>query len=109
MMARTMRDIQRQNAAIGNYFFSAGAMRFFNSRIHDEVYGDAFFVTSERYEEEPRRYTVRFADAEGYIHDVSGFQAFATRGGAHAAAQRWAKLHEEGRAVWDGTTLKEVE
>lgn len=53
----------------GSHFFDASAMRFFNSRVLEGIYpvdgwetteGARFlFVTSERYEDEPRRYSVR--------------------------------------------------
>lgn len=65
----------------GNHFFSPGAMRFFNSRVSNNVWGNRYFITSERYAEEPRRYTVReFAYNGGVltVDTVGGFQEFAT-------------------------------
>ena len=44
------------------HFFGRTTMRFFNSRILSAVYqgpGGIFFVTSERFDELPRHYTVR--------------------------------------------------
>ena len=41
-------QIIANNGRNGYYFFSKGAMRSFNSRIDDVVYGNCVFVTSER-------------------------------------------------------------
>lgn len=92
----TMPEIRRANADAGLYFFSPGAMRFFRSRVHDRVYqgpGGVFFVTSEQGPDDVRRYTVREFDPEtarmtALGGDVDGFQRYATRSGAHAAAYR---------------------
>ncbi len=75
----------------GSYFFSEGAMRSFQSRIHDAVYGGCVFVTSEknrswRYEY-PRLYTVRYMDSKGNTHTIGEFQGFDTRSKAHTFAQ----------------------
>lgn len=53
----------------GSHFFSLGAMRFFNSRLLGDVFpvdgweareGARFlFITSERFEDDPRQYSVR--------------------------------------------------
>jgi len=77
-----------------NHFFDADAMRFFNSRISTKVYesktkGVYYFVTSEKYKEEPRRYTVRkFVEETGSIDTLDingedGFQYFASLREAH--------------------------
>ena len=92
----TMYQIRKANDEAGHYFFSEGAMRFFRSRVHDEVYGAGFFVTSEAAPNEPRFYTVRFAQPDGSITTVGEFQQYASRSGAHAAAARYAALHAEG-------------
>jgi hypothetical protein len=63
----------------GNHFFTPGAMRFFNSRVSNNVWGGRYFITSERYSDEPRRYTVReFVYSEGRltIDTVGEFQEF---------------------------------
>ena len=49
--------IKRANDELGHFFFSDGAMRFFNSRIHRNIYAGRFFITSERYDSKtPRQY-----------------------------------------------------
>ena len=85
-----IQEIMRRNEECGGYFFSEGALRFFKSRIHDEVYGSGYFVTSERPPYGPRAYTVRYAKPDGHIVHVSDFMAFSSRNGAHAAAARYA-------------------
>ena len=71
--------IKRANDELGHFFFSDGAMRFFNSRIHREVYAGRYFITSERYDAEtPRLYTIRRANDDGSIDDVSEFQHYKT-------------------------------
>lgn len=97
-----MMGIKDRNRQGGFYFFSEGALRFFRSRVHDEVYGAGFFVTSEQFDDEaPRYYTVRFARSDGSVTTVGEFQQYASRSGAHAAAGRYAKLHEAGGTLLD--------
>jgi hypothetical protein len=83
----------KQAAALGpdKYFFTPGAMRYFNSRISETIYGGRYFVTSERPPSGPRRYTVRRINDDRSIEDVSGFQAYASLSGASAAAERYAR------------------
>lgn len=62
-------DIKAIANGAGSHFFDAATMRFFQSRVLDGVYApdghDAvegsrfFFVTSERYDDNPRHYAVR--------------------------------------------------
>lgn len=62
-------DIRATANGAGSHFFDAATMRFFNSRLLEGVYpldgweskeGARFiFITSERYEDEPRHYRVR--------------------------------------------------
>ena len=100
-MRRDIYDIKAANAAAGNYFFSEGAMRFFRSRVHEEVYGSGFFVTSESPPDGRRCYTVRFCQADGSITTVGSFMAYASRNGAHAAAARFAAMDAAGQPVYN--------
>lgn len=82
------------NSASG-HFFSRDNMRFFSSRLSEEVFegpGGIFFVTSERQDERhPRRYTVReFRPRNGSVHTTSEFQQFKTIRGAKNYAKRCA-------------------
>ena len=57
----------------GSYFFSAGTMRFFQSRVLADIATmacqdgsvDVYFITSERYGDSPRFHHVRVARFEG--------------------------------------------
>ena len=101
-MFRNIRDIKDANRRSGHYFFTPDTMRFFRSRVHDDVYGAGFFVTSEQLNyDSPRYYTVRFARPDGSVTSVSEFQQYASRSGAHAAAARYAALHAEGFTLLD--------
>ena len=66
----------------GSYFFSPDTMRFFNSRVSNNVWGGRYFITSERYDyNTPRRYTVReFTYSNGVLEfdTVGEFQEFPT-------------------------------
>ena len=81
-------EIEQHNRAKGFHFFDPSTMRFFNSRIHDQVYGGNVFVTSEKGPDDVRRYTVRRMTETGRINMVGDFQQYASRSGAHAAAAK---------------------
>ena len=80
--------------AAGFFFFSPGAMRFFQCRVSRELIGGRFFITSEQAGGTvwggARRYTVREATAAG-IDTVGEFGQHATRAQAIAAAKAAAK------------------
>ncbi len=85
-------EIKQANQAIGHHWFSPDTLRFFSSRIHDALYGGCYFVSSERdsWTDGDRRYTVRQALSDGRVETVGAFQQYASRNGAHKAAQRLA-------------------
>ena len=77
---RTIDDVKRVTEHLGGYFFSSRTMRFFNSRILSAYYpvesnvdadgaARGYFVTSERYDDEPRRYSVRRFTVESYSRE----------------------------------------
>ena len=87
--------IKTANQQHGGHFFSAGALRFFRSRVSEKVHqgpGGVYFVTSEQFDaRSPRRYTVRrFDPGSRGIDTVGKFQQHATSRQAHAAAARLA-------------------
>lgn len=88
-MFNTLNDIKRANERVG-YFFNPSTMRFFNSRVSKKIYRNAYgayFVTSERYDEDSaRRYTVRYAEPSGSIWTVGEHQQYETSTQAHKAA-----------------------
>lgn len=89
-------DIKRANANIGHHWFDPGANRFFHTRVSPTIYhvGDrSLFISSECREpgETPRRYSIREALADGSVHTVGEFMAYATRARAIAAIRAMQK------------------
>lgn len=86
----TIEQIKRANANAGQHFFCASALRFFKSRVNDQVFsgpGGVFFVTSERYDwDSPRLYTVRQAMPNGHIETPDEFQQYGNMRAAKRAA-----------------------
>ncbi len=78
---------KERNKNAGQHFFSPGAMRFFNSRVSHTCNGDEdgilVFVTSERFDEDPRRWTARVMKTDGSVEEIGEFQEY-----------------ENGRAAW---------
>lgn len=98
-------QIIANNGRNGYYFFSKGAMRSFNTRVHDVVYGNCVFVTSEKNDmpympPQPRVYTVRVAMDNGSIETYGSMGDYATRAQAHAAARELAKELAVGSMVY---------
>jgi len=98
-------QVINNNSANGYYFFSKGAMRGFNSRVHDSLYGGCVFVTSERNDmpympPQPRVYTVRVAMDNGSIETYGSMGDYETRIQAHSAARELAKELAVGSMVY---------
>lgn len=84
----TMDDIKSACRVRGSHWFDPGAMRYFKCRILDTVYqgtGGVYFVSSEKYNDHPRRYTVRKFDPEsadistvGEFNDLTKYMAIKT-------------------------------
>lgn len=91
----TRAEMKRLYAATGGYFFEPATMSFFNSRIAErvlEVDGQYVFVTSEKYEDDPRRYSVRYWNGQSRSIDTVGeFQQYETREEAAKAARSHAE------------------
>lgn len=85
--ASSIGEIIEANKAAGLFFFSPATMRLFRSRILSEVIQGCLFVTSERAPDQPRRFTVRQAWADGKVETLGEFQQFATA----REAKSWAK------------------
>ena len=71
----------------GGHFFDKNTMKFFNSRVvtretlhHKTKKHLCFFITSEQFAQEPRRYTVRKFDCfrPKNIETMGDFQEFST-------------------------------
>ena len=83
------------NKGAGLYYFERDTMRFFNSRVSENVYVGAtgwYFVTSERFDHKsPRLYSVRKMLPDGSVTTIGKFQEFATLELALGEAKRLAK------------------
>jgi len=103
------------DADTGHYFFSAGAMRGFSSRVSDTAAvlpNDEgwLFVTSERmYWDQPRLYSVRWAKPSGQIRTIQ-HQAHSTSRQAWAAIRRMVSQWPAARPVsWSELVSQAVE
>ena len=67
-------------------------MLFFDSKLEAPIYkrnGGYVFITSERFQDDDRRYTVRsFPSADNTIDTVGEFQQWSTLASAQAVAER---------------------
>ena len=83
-------DIKRNCEFAGSHFFDKSAMRFFNSRLLDQVYHvpnskDLYFITSEQFidhttgDKQPRLYTIRKYNHETIqIETIGEFQQYSS-------------------------------
>ena len=62
----SIKAIKAANKAIGQHWFSASTMRFFNCRVLPRVYAGQYFITSEAYSyDSVRTYTIRKIELSG--------------------------------------------
>lgn len=108
-MIHTIEEIKARSRALnkkkggkpGAWWFSAGNMRFFSSRVSSVVFpvpAGAYFVTSEQFEgaqlsggryveAQPRMWTLRFCADSGEIETCGDFQAYQSLRDAQKAAR----------------------
>lgn len=84
----SMSEVREANKAAGYHFFDKATIRFFKSRIEAGPFKANYFITSEQFEQEPRRYTIRQAFANGSVMTVGEFQEYETLKEAKAAIKR---------------------
>lgn len=65
--------IKSANSVRGHHFFSKNTMQFFNCRVLDTVYKGQLFISSEKYQDEARKYTVRLCTSKGDIATMGDF------------------------------------
>jgi hypothetical protein len=92
----SIEQVKELNASKGFFFFSNDACRYFKSRVSEKLYAGCIFVTSEQFQKEPRRYTVRVIANDGQIYEVGDFQQFLSSEKAHQSAFRNGKMLEGG-------------
>jgi len=88
-------EIKEFDKGRGGFYFSPDTMHFFNSAVHEPVYGGRYFVTSEQgpHDHSPRTYTVREVRDDGDINTAKGceFQEFRFLSDAQERAQELAE------------------
>lgn len=52
-------ELKRLAVTLGNHWFDKDTLRFFSSRFGATIYGKRYFVSSERYQDDPRVYSIR--------------------------------------------------
>jgi hypothetical protein len=80
-MFENVSQIRKANEALGQTWFGAGEMNFFNTVIEAEgqVFLGHYFVTSDRMElSDPKRYTLRVADSKGRVSTVGNLRDHAS-------------------------------
>ena len=90
----TLEQVKRVAYSAGSHWFDRSNLRYFSSRISENVYpipGGALFVSSEKFkglyaDDGERLYTVRSCSADGKIDTVGDFQQWKTARQAHARA-----------------------
>lgn len=93
-MFKNMDEVRKAVTDGGSHWFDKNTMRFFRSRVSEALYGGQYFVSSEENPSGERRYTVRkveWEDDRYVINNVGDFHSYASRSGAHKAAQRAAR------------------
>lgn len=101
----TINELRKQKPL----FFSAGAMKFFNSVIETEIQFHNLFITSERQDDQPKRYTIRIVlysdlpnSADIWITRIGDFQQYKTL----KAAQKDLLRYADGREIGDTDAKK---
>lgn len=89
----TISELKALNRENGRHFFDRSSMRFFNCRIESGIIGGAYFITSERFDDNtPRKFTVRSFDAKGDVDTVGGFQGYSFKEDARDAVRALLKV-----------------
>jgi hypothetical protein len=77
--------------------FSKATLRFFSSRIHSEIYGGCYFITSERdnyRDSNPRFYTIRKYEGGLKVETVGEFCQYTSKAQAVSAVNKLIKAEE---------------
>ena len=87
----TISDVKAANRKAGFHWFDPDALRFFSSRISEQIYGGRLFISSEAFKsphgDYPRAYTVRMVSDDGSVSTVGEFQGHRTLANARKEAR----------------------
>jgi len=78
-MTRTIQDFIRLHKQKGGHWFDDDTIRFFKSS-YGSLYGDKYFISSEKPPHDKRKWTIRKVNWEtGNVENVGEFGAFPTK------------------------------
>lgn len=86
----TVEEIKRASYDAGYHFFDEDTMRYFKSRVLDDIFGGNVFITSEKKSDDPRHYTIRQMQKDASIETIGEYDQFNTAAVAKKYAQRFA-------------------
>jgi hypothetical protein len=92
-------EIEQANEDAGGHWFSPGAIAFFNSGIHGDLFAGRYFISDERPDFEDssgRAWTIRWARPDGSIEDVGAVRGYESHEQAQRAAAEVADAYPHG-------------
>lgn len=78
---KSIKELKAMNRRRGYHFFDKSTLRFFNSVVYNNVRTGTtgwYFVTSEQFEDNPRRFTVRKMDESSRVATIGRFMEYHT-------------------------------
>jgi hypothetical protein len=84
-------QIKKHNEAIGHHFFSKETMRWFSSKVYEDLHLGRYFITSEMDTygtDSVRKYTIRVAKGDGTIDTVGEFCQYSSLKSARTALKK---------------------
>jgi hypothetical protein len=84
-------QIKRHNEDIGHHFFSPDTLRFFKSKVYEDLHLGQYFITSEMNNyatNGQREYTIRRANGTGGIDTVGEFGQYSSLKSARNALKK---------------------
>lgn len=94
----TINQIKQANRSLGHNWFDSSNMRFFNCKVLPRVYSNNLFISSEKYHNDDRMYTVRQSQEDGSIETISEFNTLSL-GEARKLVKALSKVELEGRKL----------
>lgn len=83
-------QIRKHSLALGHHYFSPSTMRFFGSKLYEDLVAGRYFITSEyNYDRTTRLYTIREVSGDSCdINTVGEFQQYASLRAARNALKK---------------------
>lgn len=91
MKYNNIAEIQEANHKARQHFFSPSAMVGFKTKVLPYIWHGKYFITSEKQDEKPRVYTIRFIDENSIIKNHSQEGQYKTSTAARKAASKIAE------------------